>query len=106
MARFLSHTEIIKSENSYLFITNRSVRLYNLRHKKFLKIALFKNKSTQKISCYHQRLSCGKPQYVFLMFYPPPKKGKCNLIWLTPPKSPATLYKVAVFRYENRPHIQ
>ena len=37
----------------------------------------------------------------------PKKKKKCTLIWLTPPKSWATLRcKTAFFRYRNRPHIE
>ena len=49
-----------------------------------------------------QGLSCGKPKHCFVKFLP-----KKSFVWLTTPKSRATLLcKAAVFPYRNRPHIE
>ena len=52
VACVLSHTRSIKFENSYWFITSRSVRLHTLRHKKFQNWLCLKIK-VPKSSCYH-----------------------------------------------------
>ena len=53
------------------------------------------------VKARNQGLSCGKPKQSFLKFLP-----KKNFIWLTPPKSRATLLcKAAVFCSRKRPQV-